>query len=367
MATDGHRSPAETAGNVLSSTADLILDDDLLPDLAFPLMEKDFPTPSSLIQTPNAPTAKTDWFLAPETWRISHGVEPSSALPVSKVTMKNYLAILQSWFERWVTLGESPLFHHCLYSANSPACLQVAYATLSSYIHRTTANTDTILQIVEDRSNALLRDNDATLDRFGEDKWADGEEQEVELFVQLARLHALMVYQIIGLLESDFRSRHVAEGHLAVQTSWAHKLFQSAGKTLSNTQVMDTHLLGCLPMLSNYLQQQWYLWILSETIRRVWLVAVSLSSIFSALQKGWGTCPGGIMHTNRIGLWNAASATEWEKQCTGKSAVSLHLFGCPKLFDDTEPTDIDEFGTAMLDMTFNKDLLDSWRGRTAHS
>lgn len=355
---------AEVAGNTSSRTANLILADDLMLDLAFPLMDSDFTAPSSLIQTPSAPATRADWFLAPETWRISHRVDTSAAMPVGKATMKKYVAVLQSWFERWVTTGSNPFIHPCLYSANSPACVQVAYATLASYIHRTPANTDTVLQIVEDRSNDLLRENGAILDRVGAEEWADGGEQDVDLFAQLTRLHALMVYQIIGLFDGDIRSRHVAEGHMAVQDSWAGKLFHSAAKALSNTHAAATHLVGCLPTPSTYSQQQWYLWILSESIRRTWLVAVSLSCVFSALQQRWSACPGGVMYTNRSGLWNAASATEWEKVCLGRNVAFLQRFECARLFDDAEPADIDEFGTAMLDMTFNGELLEKWRDRS---
>jgi len=355
---------AEVAGNTSSRTANLILADDLMLDLAFPLMDSDFTAPSSLIQTPSAPATRADWFLAPETWRISHRVDTSAAMPVGKATMKKYVAVLQSWFERWVTTGSNPFIHPCLYSANSPACVQVAYATLASYIHRTPANTDTVLQIVEDRSNDLLRENGAILDRVGAEEWADGGKQDVNLFAQLTRLHALMVYQIIGLFDGDIRSRHVAEGHMAVQDSWAGELFHSAAKALSNTHAAATHLVGCLPTPSTYSQQQWYLWILSESIRRTWLVAVSLSPVFSALQQRWSACPGGVMYTNRSGLWNASSATEWEKQCLGRNVAFLQRFECARLFDDAEPADIDEFGTAMLDMTFNGELLEKWRDRS---
>ena len=65
---------------------------------------------------------------------------------------------------------------------------------------------DTVLQIVEDRSNDLLRENGAVLDRVAAEEWADGGEQDVDLFAQLTRLHALMVYQIIGLFDGDIRS-----------------------------------------------------------------------------------------------------------------------------------------------------------------
>lgn len=356
---------AEVVGNTSSRTANLIFADDLMLDLAFPLMDSDFVAPSSLVRTPSSPGTRADWFLAPETWRISHGVDTSAALPVGKATMKKYVAVLQSWFERWVTTGNNPFIHPCLYSVNFPACVQVAYATLTSYIHRTPANTDTVLQIVEDRSNDLLRENGAILDRLGADEWADGGEQDVELFAQLTRLHALMVYQFIGLFDGDIRSRHVAEGHMAVQDSWAGKLFHSAAKALSNTHPVTTPLVGCLPTASTYSQQQWYLWILSESIRRTWLVAVSLTLIFSVLQQRWSACPGGIMYTNRSGLWNAASATEWEKQCLGRNVAFLQRLDDASLFDDAEPADIDEFGTAMLGMIFSGEMLDKWRDRSS--
>ena len=70
------------------------------------------------------------------------------------------------------------------------------------------------------------------------------------------------------------------------------------------------------------------------------------------------------MYTNRSGLWNAASATEWEKQCLERNVGFLQRFECARLFDDAEPADIDEFGTAMLDMTFNGELLEKWRDRS---
>ncbi|KAK2806218.1 hypothetical protein FQN50_005943 [Emmonsiellopsis sp. PD_5] len=358
-----------------------LADDDLMLDLAFPLMDADFAAPSSLTHPPTtrAPATSVDWFLAPETWRISHRMDPIAAGAVGKATMKKYIAVLQSWFDRWVTTGSNPFIHPRLYSANFPACVQVAYGALASYIHRTPANTDTVLQIIEDRSTELLRENGAvlTMDRAGgvEEEWADREQDvdttSIDLFAQLTRLHALMVYQLIGLFDGDIRSRHVTQGRMAVQDSWARKLFHSAARALSlsspNTHAVATHLTGCLPRPSTPSQQQWYLWILSESIRRTWLVAVSVSPIFSALQRGWAACPGGIMYTNRSGVWDAGSAAEWEEQCAAGGDVGvgvgfLQRFECARLFEDVGPGEVDEFGMAMLDMTVNGEVLGGWRG-----
>ena len=355
---------AEAAGNTSSRTADLMFVDDFMLDLAFPLMDGDFAAPLSLNQTHRAPATNSDWFLAPETWRIFHRVDTSDDVPIGRAEMKKYVAVLQSWLERWATTGSNPFIHSCLYSANSPTCVQVAYATLASYIHRTPANTDTVLQIVEDRSNDLLRENGAILVKVGAEEWADGEEQDVDLFAQLTRLHALIVYQIIGLFDGDIRSRHIAEGRMAIQNSWAGKLLHSAAKVFSNTHAVAMHLGGCLPMPSTYSQHLWYLWILSESVRRTWLVAAGLPPVYSALQQRWAACPGGVMYTNRSGLWNAASATEWEKQCSAKNVAFLQRFECARLLDEAKPAEIDEFGTAMLDMTFDPELLEKWRDRS---
>ena len=345
--------------------ANLILPDELMLDLTFPLLDRDFTAPLAFVEQPSMPTTRQDWFLAPDTWKISQLKNTSVAESTSLATIKQYVKLLQSWFERWASTGSNPFIHARLYTANFPACVQVAHATMASYIHRTPANSDIIFQVVEDRSNDLLQENGAVLDTFDDEKWTDREEQDVDLFAQLARLHALTVYQLIGLFDGDIRSRYVAEGQMAVRESWAAKLLESAAKTLSNTHAQATDLVAGSPWSSSYSQHQWYLWILSESVRRTYLVASSISCIFSALQKRWSTCVGGIMFTNRQGLWDATNAIEWEKQCLRGNVAFLQRFECASFFEDAKPADIDEFGTAMMDMTFDRDLLGEWRNKYA--
>jgi hypothetical protein len=350
--------------NTSSNTTDSSLEDDLTLDLVLPLIDIDFATPSPLMRISDASAAKPDWFLAPETWKISHRVDHPDAGPIGNVPIKNYMAVLQSWFDRWVATASCPFIHAHLYRTNFPACVQVAYTTLASYYHRTGANKEIIFRIVEERCTDLLQENGAVLNVVGSDEWVDEEEKQVDLFEQLARLHALLVYQIIGLLDGDIRARHIAEGRIAVQRSWNAKLLRSAADAKSITHTAATHLVGSLLRYTTHSQQQWYLWILSESIRRTWLVAASLASVYLALQQRWSICPGFIMYTNRNGLWDAGTATEWEKQCLKKNVQFFQRFNCAKLFTELKPTDIDDFGTAMLDMTFNKDLLEVWRNKS---
>lgn len=193
------------------------------------------------------------------------------------------------------------------------------------------------------------------------EEWVDREEKEVDLFTQLARLHALIVYQIIRLFNGEIHTRHVAEGHMAVQDTWAHKHPHLASRTLSDSRSVATQLIRFPLRSSNNSQQQWSMWLLSESIRRTWLVAVSFFPTFSALQQGWSVCPGSVMYTNCSGLWDAASATEWDKRCLGRDVAFLQHFECAKLFDNAQPADVNEFGIAMLEMTFDKELPERWR------
>jgi hypothetical protein len=45
-----------------------------------------------------------------------------------------------------------------------------------------------------------------------------------------------MVYQMIGLHDSDVRSRHVAESHFSTQGLWTYQLLQSTGNTFTNSE-----------------------------------------------------------------------------------------------------------------------------------
>jgi hypothetical protein len=230
----------------VGSTSRDVSDEQML-DLLFLTSHDGFTTPLSLTHIHSTPMSSVVWFLGPETWEITRRVESTAAATASMATMKRYITKLQSWFKDWICFGSNPFIHSRLYGANFPTCVQVAYATLATYTHRTLLNTDTVLQIVEDGSNNLLQENGAVRRKAGAEDWTDGEEQTCGLFAQLARLHALMVYQIIGLFDGDLRARHVAEGHIVMQDSWARKLLSSAAEAFSDANAATTHLVGCLP------------------------------------------------------------------------------------------------------------------------
>lgn len=344
------------------SDTDMILGDEDIPGLEFLTPGHDFTKPLGQALAPSLSAPPTNWFLAAETWRIHLPPPRPSPMGISSAALKDFVKMTQSWFERWVMTGSNPFIHPRLYSANFPACVQVALATLSSYIHKTPANTEIIFQIVEDRSNQLLKENGILLENLDiavED--SNEEETEVGLFEQLARLHALMVYQIIGLFDGDIRSRHVAEKHIAIQDSWANQLLQSAANTLLHDSQVLAQATQHFPGPQTLMQQQWHLWILSESIRRTWHIAVGLSSIYFMLLQRWTLGPGGVMYTNSRGIWDASSAAEWENCCMVRDVAFLQRFEGKKLLEEVTPADVDEFGKAMLEITFRGEAIQKWK------
>jgi hypothetical protein len=299
----------------------------------------------------------TAWFSSSDTWEVTYWSGASASSPLAKSLVRDHVALLQSWFERWVNAGSSPMIHERLFKIKHPESVQTAYMTLASYIDRASTSSDTILKLVEDRSNDLLRENGCLLEDADLERWkAEGEDDDSGLFEQLSRLVALTVYQLIGLFDGDIRSRYVAEGHLPIVRSWALQLYRSAAKLLSNPSTAMTHTADYMPGYRRSVQQQWSLWILCECIRRTWIISMGMSSIYAALKQRWVVCPGCIMYTSRPGLWDAKDATTWKK-CLTSPGDAL------RVVQEVAPqatARADEFGMAMKNMAFNGQILDAW-------
>jgi hypothetical protein len=50
-----------------------------------------------------------------------------------------------------------------------------------------------------------------------------------------------------------------------------------------------------------------------------------------------------------------------EKLCSEKDVGFTQRFETKKLFTETSPADIDEFGKAMLEIAFGTELMERWR------
>jgi hypothetical protein len=305
-----------------------------------------------------------DWFLKEETWAVDH--RPINVtLPLPVTVLKHFLRLAQRWILDYAQTGSNTFIHHRLYQNIFPECIQVAYTTLCSYVNKTDANEDLILRIVEERADALLLSNGVTFDAFDKLQFDTNTPVPTETRAHIARVHALLIYQVIGLFDGDIRARNRAEKRVDVISHWANQLFETASQSLSRTSYPDqpNSLSSGFGRPIARSEHRWDAWALAESVRRTWLVAMGVYSVYYALQENWVLCAGGIMFTNRQGIWNAKSAEEWEKLCTPENVEFIQRFDAEKFFDDSEPQHIDDFGRAMLEMTYGSDRLEKWMER----
>ena len=113
--------------------------------------------------------------------------------------------------------------------------------------------------------------------------------------------------------------------------------------------------------LTNGAEALWHAWILAESVRRSWYVAMGLQSLYLMIQQGWTYCPGGMMFTTRQGVWEAETAIAWEKLCSEMDVGFIQRFEADKYLDQCNLSDIDEFAEMLLEMTFGSTRMDRWR------
>lgn len=306
----------------------------------------------------------TDWFLLPETWQIIHKPIPipDSLCSADFIRIVN---VIQHNLESWVQTGSNSFIHSRLYSTRFPACAQVAYTTLSSYISRTESNLEVILKIIDDRASELLGIDGVELDSFEQDSGITATES-LDVLDQLARVHALMVYQVIGLFDGNIRSRYLAEGRMQILDRWLLQMVECASCGIypvhNPLNLLDMTDLG-LPSPNkgpNNTENLWRAWILAESVRRTWQIGKGLQLVYLLLQQGWAYCPGGTMFTTREGVWEADSAFSWEKICAEFDVRLVQRFEIERHFTDASPADINEFGKMMLESTFGTERMEKW-------
>lgn len=329
------------------------------------------------------PPPSLPWYLEPGSWDIDRIADSEYAQPFTSRVLTSFIDEFKSWLAKWVDTGTCPFIHCRIYAHQIPRCVQDAYTTLSTYQNRTPENSSIITGLVEERMKQLLNDQPASTD--------------MTPFQHLARVHALTVYQTIGLYDGDIRLRHVAETQIPTLNSWLRQLVQSAAstakqgadkfispllfppgqegpdfpspqpvtKTNINAGETATLIAGSSSLLGPE-DTAWYAWLFAETIRRTWFTSCCVQTIYLTLQVRWAPCPGGLPLTTRKGMWTAGSAHAWSsmyEQC-GRLEDSLDFVRRDqafRIFQEKDLDDLDEFPRRMLEMTFGMDRVEQWK------
>lgn len=260
-----------------------------------------------------------------------------------------------------------------------------------------------IEMLVEERVRQLLKDQPVGLS----DDSKDGH-GSLSTLEHMARVHALHIYQTIGLFDGSIRLRHVAETQIPTLNTWLRQLLSSAQaeaaggpEVFVGSLLMDPDSTGeqsqpqqarpddgggnfvnapCVNMTTLALSgahtvlgaedTAWYAWALAETIRRTWMVATTTQTIFLTLQLRWAPCPGGSVFTVPKDLWTAESAFAWAERAEryegeedGLDFVKRNAW--ERVLERWRPDEVDEFVLGALEMSCGLERMERWRASAA--
>ncbi|EFQ34770.1 hypothetical protein CGRA01v4_08144 [Colletotrichum graminicola] len=347
--------------------------------------------------------AESKWFLAPSTWRIDHcPTPPQDSYPVAVMT--NFNRGQQAWVRRWVMEGHNPFIHRSLYvdSGHFSTCIQDAFTAASAYYAKTPQNETFVYRILDERAAALVASQPAVS--------LDGTPSATMLETKdhLARVHALYVYTVIRLYDGSVSQRAAAEDLLPTLDLWCKQLWESAladvdsisqarmprssefysnNSSLSASQEVATSAAAVAAAAATedssdqHARQDtfetdlmaWKLWVLSESIRRTWIIVSCAIGVYYALKGRWGECAGFAQFTARAGLWDATSAPQWaamrRKDLARKDGGEPDFFipsvHAESLLREMAAAEVDEFTRHLLTSLWGIDRVEDWALRTS--
>ncbi|KAK9355882.1 hypothetical protein V1523DRAFT_403749 [Lipomyces doorenjongii] len=304
------------------------------------------------------------WFTSLETWKINRFPQAEQNLS-GIIDLKRHIITIHRWLTQWVEKGSNPFIHSRLYRNRFPRCVQDAYTALSCYLHKTASNEQTIFQIIADRAQQLVENGIPSADSSLEN--ISTSSLTLDSLEHIARVQALLVYQVLGLYDGDIRLRHLAETHIPVLNSWMQQMVEHASQAvcLGGSIISSAHEqtavgfgLSDIAHCENLL---WYSWILAESIRRTWVIASGIQAIYLMIKQGGEVpCQGGMMFTTRQGVWEAQSALAWEKLCSEVNVGLIQMAEADKLFTEVAPEDVNDFSKVILEATFGVERMERW-------
>jgi hypothetical protein len=302
----------------------------------------------------DADHASSPPFTAYETWVCHLPAQPDVG-SFSHGYLQHYISALNEWLSEWVRKGSNSFVHARLYRTRFPKCAQDAYSALTCYINKTGSNNNIVMRLLEEKCWDLVTQIDVPQPHPP----LHDSMPTIDLLEKLAKVQSLLIYQVIGLFDGNIRLRYLAEKRMALLNKWMNEMVEDAYRTSCSGSVLVSADMNT-PDSQNAL---WYSWILSESIRRTWIIASGVQSIYLYMQQGYNqSCQGGMMFTTRQGVWEAQSASAWDKIYSEPGAGLTKITELDRLLTEVEPDSIDSFAKIVLMITLGAEKVAAWSG-----
>ncbi|KAI1864459.1 uncharacterized protein JN550_009016 [Neoarthrinium moseri] len=313
---------------------------------------------------------QSDWFYNADSWTIIDSVCFVYQMELFDLpALRQYMKTVQDWLRKWSTTGSCPFIHHCLYSQRFPDCMQDAYMALAAYLARTPENSQMCFRIIRDRAEKLI--DQSSLSESSIEATSGIAISSLDPFDHLARVQALLIYQVIGYFDGDITLRGMAERHAPKVLHWTNEMWKCI--KLESSLYSTAHSVGTdsddsLVAANNagLESMDWRHWIVCESIRRTWIVATTTQSIYEGLKDNWSACLGGGKFTPRAGAWDAVDAYSWGQRVAPSSVPLLTSnVTADVLFETARPEDVDDFSHAILGSCYGSEKVARWKAAAA--
>ena len=292
------------------------------------------------------------WFVKNETWAVGPVVkERECVLDTStERDFRSFIRTVEEMLQSWVRNGHNGFIHRRLYENSMPTCIQDAFTSVATYMSRTAAVEDAILQIIEARSNTLASQNmPTTTDSRG-------------ILTQLAYVQSIFIFIFIRLFNGSVRARATAEQQLPLLRSWVHQMWETSKHCSGVETTLISHQTsgdGFEKQYADYLAN-WKLWILTESVRRTQLVVETTINVYEALSLGWTHCKGASMVTARKGLWEATCSITWFELSSKKSPLLLPSLNPGPVMSQYKADEVDDVLKLVWTIIVGSEKIQYW-------
>ncbi|KAJ3956038.1 hypothetical protein N0V92_007436 [Colletotrichum tropicale] len=323
------------------------------------------PNQSNSESSPNqlSPTVeRLSWFLNSPSWTIAYHYHPPGSIPPAAV-FTNFVRGLQDWLLRFLRKGHNPFIHRNLYTESSmPRCLQDAYAAIAIAQNVTPDN-----EHVVDATSATY-----ILDLIASHSAAEPAFSLLTTRDHLARTQALLIHLLLSLFSPSISRRAKAESLIDTLRLWAQQLWESAALDATSSSVCSNTL--SLPEdagadTTDMVQNLYRAFVLSESIRRTYLLTSIATGVYGALKATWSeTCGGDICITARAELWDAPSSARWEATARKADPLFLHSLHGQSLVERGIPAaEVEEFARLLFTVMWGLEKVERWVVSTGDS
>jgi hypothetical protein len=309
------------------------------------------------VESGDASPSSSPWFLRDETWALEHNDHTTITSTIS-MEMAPFISAVEDMLQCWVKNGYNSFIHRRLYDKGMPTCVQDAYTTFAAYMGRTATMKDTILKIAEDRTAVLVAQSPPA---------SSGMRGILE---HLSRVHALFVYEFIGLFDGAVRPRVAAEKQITTLRRWVVEMWDAAkqyrGEHVSNSTRPLQWAGSDFDREYDASSKMWQSWILAESVRRTQLIVDTTLNTYHFMTEGWSQCTGAGMITLRRGLWDAENAVKWMDLCCKAPPLLVPSLQPEPLISWHEADEFDDLARILWSYLVGADKMEFWVNKSKH-